>query len=189
MMARRALWTACLLGALTLYLFENSTVTRMVLGILVLLPVLSAGITVWASRRVTLRLEVPDTASKETAIAGMLTVTSTAPWMPVRLSYCLRCRNRFTGAAQDITLEAIEQSSSFAFSSSHCGLVEITLDAVRLHDPLGLLAFPVEAALSAQVLVQPNLFITRIDLLQILHHAIAHSACQPIRVRQTLCLF
>lgn len=159
MFARRMLYLAALIGAVTFHMFYTEFDSFLLLGALLALPALSLAVSLPAMLRVRVQLLAPECVRRgaKAELTVRLTAAGALPVGGVRLRLC--SHNRFTGAEPyplRVYLPAGgSQSVQVPIDTAHCGCIAFAAARLRVLDHLGLFALPVRRGAAAFTTVLP----------------------------------
>lgn len=162
MWKNRVLWLCLTLSAAALYLFGNSAATFAVLMAAIFAPVLSIASAFLFLRGVKAALELPGSCAAGDTVEARLELSG-GRLMP-SVDCTLAVENVYTGERVERELTAGHDGAVIKLTPSHCGLVRVSMAAVRLRDPLGLVRLRTRATAEREILVEPRRFEMRITL-------------------------
>lgn len=151
-----------------LYLFENNTGTRVLLAVSVTIPLMFAALAAFGKKGLKVFLTAPEQAVKGGAFKAELYINCPFPFVTV--SGALQCRNLLTGeqTEQGFSIEGGGKKGKticFSVETTHCGTLVLNAD-IYVQDLVGLYRTRINSDISASVLVQPNMFMPRIELVE-----------------------
>lgn len=160
----------CAIMLLTLLTVVTGSTALLCLCIFVLfLPGVSLLAGVYVRKSISGRIDLPATASKETAISGILTLNHKS-WLPAPGLCCfLSIKNELTGETSMLELPMAlgangTDSREFLLESAHCGGLYVHLCKVRLMDYFGLFSIKVPIRVSSRMTVLPELLPSEVAL-------------------------
>lgn len=162
MWKNRVLWICLTVAAAALYLFGNSAATFAVLMAAIFAPVLSIASAFLFLRGVKASLELPQSCAAGDTVEARLELSG-GRLMP-SVDCTLAVENVYTGERIERELTATNDDAVIKLTPSHCGLVRVSMAAVRLRDPLGLVRLRARASAEREILVEPRRFEMRITL-------------------------
>lgn len=184
MIAERIAWGLFAAAALTLYLFDNNTATRLLCAAALLLPPLAA-LALLPRPKLSAALSVPDRGCPGESAEAELALCCDS--LPVRLRATLTVENRLTGERQTVPLRAAVTRRrplrlTLPFTPQHCGRIVLTLEKVRAVCPLGLSTRRLALTAETSLLVTPESKPLRVLLDEqpdFLQDSLRYSAQQP----------
>ena len=156
MWKRWIIWLLLLLTAGVLYLFENGAATMTLLIAAAVVPLLTM-LPLIFSRPGDAALTLPGRCVCGEPITGTIRMQRRLR-LPLSVAASLKIENIRTGEAQSLSLPITGRESRFTVCSEYCGLLRVSISALRLEDPFGLVHRTVSAEQTAQTRVVPHLF-------------------------------
>ena len=167
-MKGRWIWAALTGACAALWLAGAGTAAAAVVWLL-LLPVLSWGLNLWARRRISVELEMPASGSRESEIPLTVTVAneSRIPTGPVLCR--LSVTNTLTGETLALRIPVSmaprgSGSASGQIRPRYCGYLRVRVEGVQVLDWFGLLPLSCAPAGKAGTTILPDLFPVRVHL-------------------------
>ena len=184
MIRRRLGWALWLLAAVCLCFFENNAGTRAVLLASALVPLLSLACAAHAARKCALHLNAPEWIKAGEAVEVRCAVSGPKTLLGCGLDGRIVVANPLTGEETELEFTpAGEGKSSLRLESRHCGSLRIAVEHAAARDWLGLFAFPLRDAPTAQVLVTPRMYDVTVSLPE--DAAQAQSEWRPTALRSS----
>ena len=163
---RRLAYAAWLLFAGLVYFFENNTGTRALLAGSVLIPAGSVACAIGSVRRAAWELQAPVSVGRSDAAPCTVCVRGLLPGAVC--TGTLRAANRLCceETRLPVTLAGPSGTARTRLSSGHCGMLELSLEDVRIRDWFGLWQSAPLPEKREHVLVQPELFVPEVCFAQ-----------------------
>ena len=171
MILRWIAWLAGMAGFGALYLYVPNGWTLTLAAASAAVPLVSALLTLPAARKLTAELSAPDTMSKGVPAVLLLTLRNRSILPIPRVHAVLTAENRLTGECAELRPEfsvgaRCTETQELCFSAAFCGSIRLELTKLRVSDLFGLLYFPVNCGLRAELLAVPEVFEPRLLLPQ-----------------------
>ncbi|MCL2285366.1 MAG: DUF58 domain-containing protein [Firmicutes bacterium] len=145
--------------AAALHLFGNNVGTLIIFVASVAIPVLS-GVSLFVAARFVnsqnlFLLELPETCAKGEKIAGKLVVTHGRLASIFGIFCALICENNFTGERETLVFDRVSKINPFNLQTAHCGVLQVSVGNIAVHDPLGIIAKTLPVAATEQYIIIP----------------------------------
>jgi len=143
-----------LIAVALLHLFGNNAGTFSILLISIAVPGLSLFVLLvaaWRPEAVT--LELPRSCTKCEEIGGTFTFKHSRL---LKASCNLICENRFTGQRESLQFDIHKNETQFTIQALHCGALQICIEDITFHDPLGLFTRKIKTSTTQNVMVPPT---------------------------------
>lgn len=144
-----------LLSAAALHLFGNNAGTFVVLVASVAVPVLSLAVLWIASGRTKSffpALQIPCSCVKGEEVTGSFTLRHNR----LLTAHCnLVCKNRFTGERESLQFAIRKGENKFTIQTTHCGILQIFIEEIIFHDPLGLFSRKIKTDAKQHTIIHP----------------------------------
>lgn len=161
MIKNRVFYALLTAAAAFIYIFTNTYYTLTLLGVCVVLPVISLVLMLIAGRGITIELELPQTAEKESA--GLTYRIHNPGRYPVaRITFNIRMENQMTGAFRQRRVSATAGSretvtAQLSLINSRVGTVIVSTTGIRVYDAFGLFVFKKADLPDKSVIIYPNM--------------------------------
>ena len=162
------LWLLVLLLIGGTAFFLGSAAAYCALLLVFFLPAVSAAFCLAGRRKITVRIRLPLTSAKKTALSGRLTVRAGSRFPIREASVLLHFENALTGEAKSLPLSVSlvpggTSEVSFSLTPAYCGTVLASVSRILVFDWFGFLTVPVPSETfsslpSAKCTILPGLF-------------------------------
>ena len=161
MWKRRLAWLIIIIAAAFLYLFSNESVTLALLLVCLLMPVVSAVVLLFSSKKVRVRFDSAEVNEENIRFKVVIDNPGILPMPEIEIP--VRCTNLRTGETDEVTINgsAMSKNERAVFietASRHSGRYELTSDNALVMDPLRLLSRKVAVDQKLSLTVMPKIF-------------------------------
>lgn len=145
MLRNRVFYGLLLLIMAGIYIFTNTWYTATLLGLCVLLPLISLALMLFSRKGLTIRIEVPASATKEEAEITC-TIRNSSFFPAARVTFRVDMENQMTGSGKEKRVSTTAGgrktvTARLSMRNSKVGTVLIQVKKIRVFDAFGLFAF------------------------------------------------
>jgi uncharacterized protein (DUF58 family) len=167
MAKRRIIWLLVFIAALAAFLFGNNLGTEILLLSAAFLPIFSAFAMLFCKSDVSATITAPDNLNRGDVAECTVTLTGSRLHLSVT-SYDVLIENLLTGEMETIKISQSAKSGAaerFEFSSDHYGILNVTVQNIKIFDIFGLFVKKISFSALHSVTVSPERFPVGIKLI------------------------
>lgn len=161
MLKNRVFYVLLLAVTALIYVFTNTYYTLTLLAICVVLPLVSLVLMLISGRKITIGLELPQTAEKNAANLSYR-INNPSRYPVAGITFRIRMENQMTGAVRERRVSATAGSretvsAELSLQNSKVGTVVVSTTKIRVYDAFGLFVFRKTDLPDHAVIIYPDM--------------------------------